>query len=153
MPAGPQPPPPLVASHPPSLTALSRARRPFSTDLDASKAGEQFAMAYYRAFDTARGELLGQYRESSQLSFEGTSAQGMAAVADRLQKMPTGRTSPETLDVVPLGATSLLVLVTGAIVIAGESNPLKFVQAFNLMPEPGTGKLYIANEFYQFLYG
>jgi hypothetical protein len=77
----------------------------------------------------------------------------MAAVAERLQKMPTGRTTPETLDVVPLGSTSLLILVTGAIVIAGEANPLKFVQAFNLMPEPGTGKLFIANEFYQFVYG
>ena len=123
--------------------------KPFATELDASKAGEAFAGAYYRAFDGARASLLAQYREASQLTFEDQAAAGLAQIADRLQKMPAGKTTPETLDVVPVGTTSLLLLVTGNLVIAGEANPLKFVQAFNLMPEAGTGALYIANEFYQ----
>ena len=66
--------------------------------------------------------------------------------------MPSGKTTPATLDVVPIGATSLLVLVTGSVVIAGEANPIQFVQAFNLMPE-AAGALFIANEFFQFVYG
>lgn len=131
---------------------FSAGARPFFTDLDASKAGERFASAYYAACDGARSTLTSHYREVSQLTFEGQAATGLAQIAERLTKMPSGKTTPATLDVVPIGSTSLLVLVTGAVVIAGEANPIQFVQAFNLMPEAG-GALFIANEFFQFQYG
>ena len=78
-----------------------------------------------------RLSLVGVYRDTSQVVFEKHSATGVAGITDMLQnKMPEGRHEVLTLDVAAVDATSQLVLVTGRILLAGESNPLNFSQMF-----------------------
>jgi hypothetical protein len=66
--------------------------------------------------------------------------------------MPAGRQSLDTLDVQPVSADSLLVLVTGRIILEGQENPLQFGQAFLLTAAAG-GTPSVASEFFRFNYG
>ena len=103
-------------------------------------------------FDTRRAELMSLYRESSSITVEKDTVTGLAAVRARLERMPSGKTTPATLDVVPL-AGSLVVFVTGSTVMEGQSNPMPFTHLFSLAQDAATGQPYIANEIYQFVYG
>jgi hypothetical protein len=124
-----------------------------STASDASGLGASFAQQYFSVFSTNRASLGGVYRDTSQLTFEGRAAAGAAAVVAEVSRLPEGTQELATLDVQPItpdGAT-VLVTITGRIVIAGESNALATAQAFVVVNAGGAP--YVAHQFFRFNYG
>jgi hypothetical protein len=131
--------------------------KPFYTEKDPGAFGTTFAQNYYKTYTENPAGLLAVYREESQLTFEGQYARGVAAITDRLSKLPRGAHALETLDIVPVGPAGgapegIVVMVTGKIVLEGQTNPLPFTQVFNLVPD-AAGSIYIANELYRCVTG
>ena len=71
----------------------------------------------------------------------------MAEVA----RLPAGTQELTTLDVQPLTADSVVVMVTGKIVIEGEANALATAQAFVIVNAGGAP--FVSNQVFRFNYG
>jgi hypothetical protein len=126
----------------------------FNTGGDATGMGMQFAQQYYQTYSTNKANLVGVYRADSTHSFEGQVVRGPAEIAAKLAIMPSGQIVPKTIDVHPVTAAGdvVLVHVTGEMTFEGESNPLAFAQAFQIVNQPGAGP-YVSNEFFRLNYG
>ncbi|PWN51681.1 putative nuclear transport factor 2 [Violaceomyces palustris] len=116
---------------------------------------QQFTDFYYSTFDSDRSQLASLYRAQSMLTFEGAQTQGAQAIAEKLAGLPFQRVQHkvETLDAQPTGSdgTSLVVLVTGMLVVDDGQNPLKFSQSFTLNPEGNS--YYVFNDIFRLNYG
>ncbi|KAJ7178652.1 hypothetical protein C8R43DRAFT_974122 [Mycena crocata] len=99
----------------------------------------QFIDYYYQTFDSDRAGLAALYRDTSMLSFEGAQIAGAAAIVEKLVTLPFQKVQHKvtTKDAQPSSGTvaSLLVSVTGMLVVDDSPNPLQFSQVFHLIPE------------------
>lgn len=89
-------------------------------------------------------------RANSMLSFEGTQVQGAPAIVEKLVGLPFQKVQHkvDTRDAQPTGdGNSLVVLVTGMLVVDDGANPLKFSQSFTLNPE--NGSFYVFNDIFR----
>lgn len=120
-----------------------------------SEIASQFVQFYYEKFDTDRSQLAPLYRDHSMLTFEASEFAGTANIVKKLQELPFAKVTHQvqTLDAQPSNPSnpSLLVLVTGALQVDGEANPLKFSQAFHLVQENGT--YFVLNDVFRLVYG
>ncbi|KDN53288.1 nuclear transport factor 2 [Tilletiaria anomala UBC 951] len=116
---------------------------------------DQFVKFYYSQFDSARDQLASLYRDHSMLTFEGSQTQGAAAITEKLKSLPFQQVKHQvdTKDVQPTGAdgTSLVVQVTGKLLVDDSPAPLQFTQTFTLNPEGGS--FYVFNDIFRLVYG
>ncbi|KNE97431.1 hypothetical protein PSTG_09265 [Puccinia striiformis f. sp. tritici PST-78] len=145
-----QDPPPRPYRQPPSLS-LYRLRKMS----DPTQIASQFVQFYYEKFDTDRGQLAPLYRDHSMLTFEANPYLGTANIVKKLQELPFAKVTHQvhTLDAQPSNSAtpSIIVLVTGALQIDGETNPLRFSQAFHLVSEDGS--FFVLNDVFRLVYG
>ncbi|KAI9056954.1 nuclear transport factor 2 [Trametes sanguinea] len=122
---------------------------------DITAIAKQFTDFYYTTFDTNRGGLQGLYRDSSMLTWEGTPILGAANIAEKLTTLPFEKVQHKitTLDAQPSSPTvaSLIVSVTGLLVVDDSTNPLQFSQVFQLIPDAGS--YYVYNDIFRLNYG
>ncbi|WFD18471.1 Nuclear transport factor 2 [Malassezia caprae] len=89
------------------------------------------------------------YRPHSMLTFEGSQTQGAQGIVEKLVKV---QHKVDTRDAQPTGdGQSLVVLVTGMLLVDDGQNPLKFSQSFTLVPEGGS--FYVFNDIFRLNYG
>ncbi|AXA50992.1 nuclear transport factor [Malassezia restricta] len=115
---------------------------------------QQFTDFYYSTFDTDRSQLGSLYRPHSMLTFEGAQTQGAQAIVEKLVSLPFQKVQHkvDTRDAQPTGdGNSLVVLVTGMLLVDDGQNPLKFSQLFTLVPEGGS--FYVFNDIFRLNYG
>ncbi|PPR03940.1 hypothetical protein CVT26_001145 [Gymnopilus dilepis] len=109
---------------------------------DINTIAKQFVDFYYQTFAGNRTGLKSLYRDHSMLTFEGTPIQGAAAIAEKLEGLPFQKVQHKitTLDAQPSSPSvaSLLVSVTGLLLVDDSENPLNFSQVFQLIPDGGT---------------
>jgi len=122
---------------------------------DINSIAKQFTDFYYQTFDSNRSQLAPLYRDSSMLTFEGSQIQGVGQVVEKLTSLPFSKVQHKvtTLDAQPSspGVASLIVSVTGLLVVDDSPNPLQFSQVFHLIPEGGS--YYVFNDIFRFNYG
>ncbi|KAG0315323.1 Nuclear transport factor 2 [Linnemannia gamsii] len=114
---------------------------------------DQFISYYYQTFDANRATLGPLYRPTSMLSFEGAQTLGADAIVEKLSSLPLDglRHNVSTKDVQPVEGGAALILVTGQLLAAGETNPQFFTQNFLIKPEGGS--YFIQNDVFRLVYG
>ncbi|KAJ7219975.1 nuclear transport factor 2 [Mycena pura] len=114
----------------------------------------QFTGFYYNAFDSDRDSLKTLYRDTSMLTFEGTQHVGVSAIVEKLVNLPFQKVQHKvtTTDAQPSSGSvaSLLVSVTGLLLVDDSPNPLQFSQVFHLIPDGGT--YYVFNDIFRLNY-
>ncbi|KAI0345079.1 nuclear transport factor 2 [Trametopsis cervina] len=122
---------------------------------DINAIAKQFTDFYYATFDANRADLQSLYRPISMLTFEGAQFLGTEAVVEKLTSLPFSKVLHKvlTLDAQPSSPTSasLIVSVTGQLVVDDSTNPLQFSQIFQLIPE--SGSYYVFNDIFRLNYG
>jgi len=122
---------------------------------DLNGLAKQFTEFYYSTFDTNREGLQSLYRDVSMLTWEDKPFQGATPIVEHLKNLPFSTVSHKitSLDAQPSSATvaSVLVLVTGQLIVDGSENPLQFSQVFHLMPEGGS--YFVQNDVFRLNYG
>ncbi|KZT44212.1 nuclear transport factor 2 [Sistotremastrum suecicum HHB10207 ss-3] len=116
---------------------------------------KQFVDFYYNQFDNDRSQLASLYRESSMLSWESSPFQGSTAIVEKLTTLPFQKVlhKVSTIDAQPSSPTvaSLLVSVSGLLVVDDSEHPLQFSQVFQLIPDGGS--YYVLNDIFRLIYG
>ncbi|PWN26120.1 putative nuclear transport factor NTF-2 [Jaminaea rosea] len=116
---------------------------------------QSFTDYYYTTFDTNRSGLGPLYRPTSMLTFEGAQTQGQDAIVEKLSSLPfqTVKHQVSTRDCQPTGdGNSLVVAVTGQLLVDDQQQPLNFSQTFILNPD-GAGSYYVFNDLFRLNYG
>jgi len=89
------------------------------------------------------------------LTWEGAPIQGVANIAEKLTTLPFEKVVHKvmTLDAQPSSPTvaSLIVSVTGLLVVDDSPNPLQYSQVFQLIPDGGS--YYVLNDIFRLNYG
>jgi len=123
--------------------------------VDINAIATQFTTFYYTTFDTDRSGLAPLYRNESMLTFEGAAIQGVSAIIEKLTGLPFTKVEHKvsTCDAQPSSPTmpSILVTVSGQLIVDGSENPLAFTQTFHLMPDGGS--YYVFNDMFRLNYG
>ncbi|KAL4896960.1 hypothetical protein BDV59DRAFT_82246 [Aspergillus ambiguus] len=122
---------------------------------DFQNIAQQFVTFYYQTFDSNRQGLSGLYRDQSMLTFETTSVQGTAGIIEKLTTLPFQKVQHQvgTLDAQPSNTEGgILVMVTGALLVDEEQNPMKYTQTFQLLPD-GAGSFFVFNDIFRLVYG
>ncbi|KAI5837228.1 nuclear transport factor 2 [Morchella snyderi] len=125
---------------------------------DFSTVATQFADYYYNTFDSNRTSLAPLYRENSMMTFETNQHQGVKAIIEKLTALPFAKVAHRitTLDAQPAGSNgSIMVLVTGELLIDDSEHPQRYSQCFHLVPEQderGTGSYYVLNDIFRLVY-
>ncbi|RYO15703.1 hypothetical protein AA0111_g11636 [Alternaria arborescens] len=119
---------------------------------DFNAIAQQFVQFYYKTFDENRAGLGALYKEHSMLTFEQQPTQGSAAIVEKLQNLPFQEIQhrTDTVDAQPSADDGILVLVTGALLLAGESKPMSFTQAFQL--KNAEGNWFVLNDVFRLVY-
>lgn len=139
------------------------AGRAALNDQDPSGMGKGFVEQYYKVYAAGRAGLAGLYRPHSVLVVEGQRYEGRDAIMQKLtmtenrvekdkvvdKPMASGQHKMGTLDAVQL-PDCVVVLVTGMMLLHGETNAIAFAQAFQLMRD-ASGP-YVSNEVFMFNY-
>ncbi|KAI0329878.1 nuclear transport factor 2 [Cubamyces sp. BRFM 1775] len=122
---------------------------------DINAVAKQFTDFYYTTFDTNRAGLQSLYRDNSMLTWEGTPILGAANIAEKLTSLPFEKVQHKitTLDAQPSSPSvaSMIVSVTGLLVVDDSTNPLQFSQVFQLIPDGGS--YYVYNDIFRLNYG
>ncbi|KAG6867403.1 Nuclear transport factor 2 [Termitomyces sp. T159_Od127] len=122
---------------------------------DINNIAKQFTDFYYSTFDSDRSSLGALYRPESMLTWEGTPIAGSNAIAEKLTSLPFSKVQHKvtTLDAQPSSPTvaSLIVSVTGLLVVDDSTNPLQFSQIFQLIPDGSS--YYVYNDIFRLNYG
>ncbi|PPQ65321.1 hypothetical protein CVT24_011448 [Panaeolus cyanescens] len=121
---------------------------------DFNAVAKQFVDFYYQTFNADRSTLQALYRDNSMLTWEGTPILGKGNIIEKLVTLPFTKVTHKivTLDAQPSVAEgSLLVSVTGILVVDDSPNPLQFSQIFQLLPE--SGSYYVFNDIFRLNYG
>ncbi|KAH7927063.1 nuclear transport factor 2 [Leucogyrophana mollusca] len=122
---------------------------------DFNAIAKQFTDFYYATFDSKRDALQSLYRPHSMLTWEGSPIQGDTAISTKLVELPFAKVVHKvtTLDAQPSSPSvaSLLVIVTGLLLVDDSPNPLQFSQVFQLIPDGGT--YYVLNDIFRLNYG
>jgi len=118
---------------------------------------KEFTNFYYQTFSEDRRKLHALYRPQSMLTFEGTQIQGAEAIVEKLVSLPFQKVQHKvtTLDAQPSSTTvpSLLVSVTGLLLVDDSENPLNFSQVFQLLPSEDGQSFYVFNDIFRLNYG
>ncbi|KAI1784237.1 nuclear transport factor 2 [Ganoderma leucocontextum] len=121
---------------------------------DIQAIAKQFTDFYYSTFDANRAGLQGLYRDVSMLSWEGSPLVGAASITEKLVNLPFQKVQHKvtTLDAQPSSpnVASLIVSVTGLLVVDDSPNPLQYSQIFHLIPEGGS--YYVYNDIFRLNY-
>ncbi|KAJ9501251.1 Nuclear transport factor 2 [Exophiala xenobiotica] len=115
--------------------------------------GEQFVDFYYKTFDTDRAQLAALYRPNSMLTFEKEPFQGTQSILEKLTNLPFNKVQHrvDTTDAQPSNEQGgILVLVTGALMVDDQQQPMSYVQTFNLVSEGGS--YYVFNDVFRLVY-
>ncbi|KAF5330592.1 hypothetical protein D9619_005598 [Psilocybe cf. subviscida] len=121
---------------------------------DINVIAKQFTDFYYTTFASNRPGLKDLYRPQSVLTFEGAPIEGASNIAEKLGSLPFEKVQHKitTLDAQPSSTVgSLIVSVTGLLLVDENENPLNFSQVFQLIPE-GTS-YYVHNDIFRLNYG
>ncbi|KAI8071634.1 nuclear transport factor 2 [Gongronella butleri] len=122
---------------------------------DINAVARSFVEFYYQTFDTGRQQLVNLYRDSSMLTFEGGQVQGANAIVERLVGLPFQKVAHQisTIDAQPSSpdGASIIVIVTGLLLVDEEQNPQMFSQTFHLIPEGGS--YWVFNDVFRLIYG
>jgi len=122
---------------------------------DINSIAKQFTDFYYNTFDVNRALLEPLYREHSMLTWEGQPISGAKAVIKHLTSLSfnTVKHQVSTLDAQPSSPTvaSVIVNVSGFLLIDDSTNPLPFNQTFQLMPDGGS--YYVQNDIFRLVRG
>ncbi|TYJ58792.1 hypothetical protein B9479_000628 [Cryptococcus floricola] len=122
---------------------------------DPTSIAQQFTQFYYQQFDSDRNGLASLYRDNSMMTWESTQIQGSAAIVEKLVSLPFAKVQHKvvTIDAQPssLSVASLIVLVTGQLLVDDGQNALQFTQVFHLQPEGGS--YYVFNDVFRLNYG
>ncbi|KAI8994601.1 hypothetical protein BDB01DRAFT_773377 [Pilobolus umbonatus] len=121
---------------------------------DITGIAKAFTDFYYSTFDRDRQELANLYRPSSMLTFEGTPVMGTSDIVNKLVSLPFQKVQHRvsTLDAQPSSTNNtLIVAVTGLLLIDEEMNPQLFTQTFQLVPEGSS--YYVLNDIFRLVYG
>ncbi|KAL4991326.1 nuclear transport factor 2 [Aspergillus falconensis] len=121
---------------------------------DFQNIAQQFVTFYYQTFDSNRAGLAPLYRDQSMLTFETSAIQGVAGIIEKLTTLPFQKVQHQvsTLDAQPSGDHGgILVLVTGALLVDEEKNPMNYTQTFQLMPD-GAGSYFVFNDVFRLIY-
>ncbi|KAL6900728.1 hypothetical protein ACP4OV_005404 [Aristida adscensionis] len=122
--------------------------------MDPDAVAKAFVEHYYRTFDTNRAALAGLYQDGSMLTFEGDKILGAANIAAKLNSLPFQQCEHKivTVDCQPSGPQGgMLVFVSGSIRTGPEDHPIKFSQAFHLLPAGQT--FFVQNDMFRLNYG
>lgn len=89
------------------------------------------------------------------LTFEGQRVQGQQNIVKKLTELSfqTVQHAPQTVDCQPTPNNGILVFVSGALRVDNDTNPLKFSQAFHLLPLPTGQGYYVFNDIFRLNYG
>ncbi|KAI9353145.1 nuclear transport factor 2 [Pilaira anomala] len=121
---------------------------------DINEIATAFTKFYYETFDRSRQELLSLYRDPSMLTFEGQQFVGASNVVEKLVSLPFQKVQHRisTTDAQPgsPNSGSIIVSVTGALLIDEEQNPQMFSQTFQLVPE--NGSYWVYNDIFRLNY-
>ncbi|OJJ51517.1 hypothetical protein ASPZODRAFT_21970 [Penicilliopsis zonata CBS 506.65] len=115
---------------------------------------DQFVGFYYQTFDADRNGLAGLYRDHSMLTFEDSPCQGTAAILEKLTSLPFQKVVHRvaTLDAQPASENgSILVMVTGALMVDDQPQPMNYSQTFQLQPD-GQGSYFVFNDIFRLVY-
>ncbi|KAG0173169.1 Nuclear transport factor 2 [Apophysomyces sp. BC1034] len=121
---------------------------------DFTTIASQFVNFYYQTFDADRNGLAALYRNQSMLTFEGQQTSGVTNIVEKLVSLPFAKVAHKvtTIDAQPSTANgSIIVIVTGVLLIDEEQNPQMFSQTFQLVPEGGS--YYVFNDIFRLNYG
>lgn len=117
---------------------------------DVAKA---FTGHYYNMFDTNVDGLAGLFNEKSMMTFEGTQILGGPAIMQKVRSLGQVKHSPKSMDIQPsIDGSSIVIFVTGSVVIGGGANPLHFSEFFHLVSS-GPGQYYVHNDIFRLNYG
>ncbi|KAI7856965.1 nuclear transport factor 2 [Circinella umbellata] len=115
---------------------------------------EAFVKFYYETFDSNRQNLAPLYREGSMLTFESQQFSGSASITEKLVALPFQKVAHRisTIDAQPSNPQTgtILVLVTGQLLVDEEQNPQMFSQTFHLIPE--NDSYYVFNDIFRLNY-
>ncbi|KAI9499543.1 hypothetical protein BDB00DRAFT_752822 [Zychaea mexicana] len=121
---------------------------------DFNQVAEAFVKFYYETFDSNREQLGPLYREHSMLTFEGQQFSGAGNIVQKLASLPFQKVAHRisTIDAQPSNPSvaSLIVSVTGQLLVDEEQNPQMFSQSFNLVPEGNS--YYVFNDIFRLNY-
>ncbi|CRG86061.1 Nuclear transport factor 2 [Talaromyces islandicus] len=121
---------------------------------DFAGIAQQFVDFYYKTFDEDRKSLAALYRDNSMLTFETAAKLGTAAIIEKLTELPFQKVQHRvaTLDAQPSNEQGgILVLVTGALLVDEEQNPMNYTQTFQLLPD-GAGSYFVYNDVFRLIY-
>ncbi|KAI3391615.1 hypothetical protein diail_7016 [Diaporthe ilicicola] len=115
---------------------------------------KQFCDFYYQTFDADRNQLGPLYRDQSMLTYESSSVQGVAAIVEKLVALPFQKVQHKitTQDPMPgIADGSVLVLVTGQLLVDDGEHPMNFAQTFHLMKDP-SGSFFVSHDIFKLVY-
>ncbi|KIK54562.1 hypothetical protein GYMLUDRAFT_100055 [Collybiopsis luxurians FD-317 M1] len=122
---------------------------------DINGIAKQFVDFYYTTFDSNRANLASLYREQSMLTWEGAPIQSATSINEKLTGLPFEKVQHkvETLDAQPSSPTipSIMVSVTGLLLVDDSPNALQFSQTFHLIPDGSS--YYVLNDIFRLNYG
>ncbi|KAL6917964.1 hypothetical protein ACHAPO_000230 [Fusarium lateritium] len=116
---------------------------------------KQFVEFYYNTFDTDRKGLASLYRPHSMLTFESASVLGAEAIAEKLVSLPFQKVKHQvsTIDAQPSNEQGgIIILITGALLIDEEQNPMNFSQTFQLHRDQ-SGQYFVYNDLFKLVLG
>ncbi|RGP77885.1 nuclear transport factor 2 [Fusarium longipes] len=116
---------------------------------------KQFVEFYYNTFDSDRKGLSALYRPNSMLTFESSSVLGAESIAEKLVSLPFQKVKHQvtTLDAQPSNDQGgVIILITGALLIDEEQNPMNFSQTFQLQRD-AAGQYYVYNDLFKLVLG
>ncbi|CAZ82165.1 unnamed protein product [Tuber melanosporum] len=94
------------------------------------------------------------YRDHSMMTFETNQVQGLENIKEKLGSLPFRKLVHQitTLDAHPSAQSgSIIVLITGQLLIDDGEHPQKYSQCFHLIPDAGT--YYVLNDIFRLIYG
>ncbi|TCD62392.1 Nuclear transport factor 2 [Steccherinum ochraceum] len=122
---------------------------------DPQAIAKQFTDFYYQTFDSNRAGIQALYRDNSMMTWEGTQILGASSIVEKITTLPFAKVQHKvtTLDAQPSSnaVASILVSVTGMLLVDDSPNPLQFSQIFQLIPD-GTS-YYVFNDIFRLNYG
>ncbi|KAK9470635.1 uncharacterized protein V1510DRAFT_422594 [Dipodascopsis tothii] len=123
-------------------------------DVNFQALAEEFTRFYYQQFDSDRSQLGNLYRGHSMLTFETSQLQGAADIIEKLVSLPFQKVQHRisTLDAQPSSPSmgSVIVMVTGELLVDEEENAQRYSQVFHLIPEGGS--YYVLNDVFRLNY-
>ncbi|KAF1968805.1 putative nuclear transport factor 2 [Bimuria novae-zelandiae CBS 107.79] len=121
---------------------------------DFQAIAEQFVDFYYKTFDENRPALKALYRPHSMLTFEQQPVQGADGIVEKLTNLPFNQVVHKvaTKDAQPSAEDGIIVMVTGALQVDGQEQPMSYTQTFQLKNAGAAEGWYVLNDIFRLVY-